>query len=97
ASNRIITSASTTPGEPPTDSPNHTGVLPLHTIFTTTANISHASKSERINGDFEISSANVQHKHQEESFAQTSTLTTGELQSSSNEISSIATRARSHN
>ncbi|CAG7868330.1 unnamed protein product, partial [Brassica rapa] len=97
ATNRIITSASTTPGEPPADSPNHTGVLPLHTIFTTTANNSHASKSERINRDFEISSVNVQHKHQEESFAQASTLTTGEHQSSSDEISSTATKAKSHN
>ncbi|KAH0941248.1 hypothetical protein HID58_000885 [Brassica napus] len=61
------------------------------------ANISYASKSERINRDFEISSAIVQHQHQEEGFAQTSTLTTGELQSSSDEISSTATEPRSHN
>ncbi|CAF2114485.1 hypothetical protein Bca4012_096367 [Brassica carinata] len=43
ASIRNITSASTIPGEPPTDSPNHTGVLKLYTVFTATANNSSAS------------------------------------------------------
>ncbi|KAH0858045.1 hypothetical protein HID58_086306, partial [Brassica napus] len=43
ASIRSITSASTIPGEPPTDSPSHTGALKLHTVFTVTANNSSAS------------------------------------------------------
>ncbi|KAF3564698.1 hypothetical protein DY000_02013414 [Brassica cretica] len=43
ASIRSITSASTIPGEPPTDSPSHTGDLKLHTVFTVTANNSSAS------------------------------------------------------
>ncbi|CAN7026218.1 unnamed protein product, partial [Brassica rapa subsp. trilocularis] len=33
-----ITAASTTTGEPPTDSPSHTGALRLHTFFTAIAN-----------------------------------------------------------
>ncbi|CAN6821826.1 unnamed protein product, partial [Brassica oleracea] len=43
ASIRSITSASTIPGEPPTDSPSHIGALKLHTVFTATANNSSAS------------------------------------------------------
>ncbi|CAN6975918.1 unnamed protein product, partial [Brassica rapa subsp. trilocularis] len=72
--NRSITSASLTSGEPPTDSPSHTGTLPLHTILTTTVKLSHASKSERINRIFEISSTIDPHRHQREGFAQTSPL-----------------------
>uniref|UniRef100_M4CJC7 Uncharacterized protein n=1 Tax=Brassica campestris TaxID=3711 RepID=M4CJC7_BRACM len=72
--NRSITSASLTIGEPPTDSSSHTGALPLHTLLTTTAKLSHASKSGRINRSFEISSTIVPHKHQREVFAHTSLL-----------------------
>ncbi|KAF3571687.1 hypothetical protein F2Q69_00062587 [Brassica cretica] len=53
---------------------NHTGALPLHTNLTTTAKLSHASKSERINRNFEISSTIDPHRHQGEGFAQTSPL-----------------------
>ncbi|CAN6971043.1 unnamed protein product, partial [Brassica rapa subsp. trilocularis] len=45
-----------------------------HTLLTTIAKLSHASKSERINRSFEISSTIDPHKHQREGFAHTSPL-----------------------
>ncbi|WZZ68147.1 hypothetical protein YC2023_079517 [Brassica napus] len=63
-----------TPVSQPPNHRNHTGALPLHTNITTTAKLSHASKSERINRNIEISSTIDPHKHQREDLAQTSPL-----------------------